>query len=136
MNFEEFDLHPTLMEGIRDLGYREPTPIQGKTLPACLDGKDVIGIAQTGTGKTAAFLLPIIHHLLQKEGTGTRAMILAPTRELATQIDDVRVGLSYHTGLSGCVVYGGADMANQTRALRGGPAIVAATPVLLTAPGQ
>ncbi len=128
MIFDEFGLHPTLMAGIRDMGYRDATPIQEKAIPACIEGRDVIGVAQTGTGKTAAFLLPILHRQLTISGTGTRALILAPTRELATQIDDVRLGLAYHTTLSGCVVYGGADMANQTRALRGGPNIVTATP--------
>ncbi|MFG0318327.1 MAG: DEAD/DEAH box helicase, partial [Planctomycetota bacterium JB042] len=128
MTFETFDLHPDLMAGVRDMGYRDPTPIQAKAIPAVMEGKDVIGVAQTGTGKTAAFLLPILHRLMSGTPHTTRALILAPTRELALQIDEVRLGLTYHTSLSGCCVYGGADMNNQTRALRGNPDVVTATP--------
>ena len=110
------------------MGYTEPTPIQAQAIPPSMEGKDVIGVAQTGTGKTAAFLLPILHQLQTGPEHTTRALIIAPTRELALQIDEVRVGLTYHTTFSGCCVYGGANMLNQTRALKGGPDVVTATP--------
>ncbi|MBI4879496.1 MAG: DEAD/DEAH box helicase, partial [Planctomycetes bacterium] len=128
MTFERFQLDPTLLLGVRDMGYSEPTTIQERTIPAVMRGTDVIGVAQTGTGKTAAFLLPILHRLLQGPPHTTRALIISPTRELAIQIDEMRLGLAYHTQLSGCVVYGGADILPQVRALKGGADIVTATP--------
>ena len=110
------------------MGYDEPTPIQKQTIPPIMEGRDVIGVAQTGTGKTAAFLLPILDSLLRGPSHVTRCLILAPTRELAMQIDDARMGLAYHTGLSGCVVYGGAPVIPQVTALKGGADVVTATP--------
>jgi len=128
VSFEPFALDPRLLSGIRDMGYDKPTPIQEQAIPQILTGRDVLGIAQTGTGKTAAFLLPVLHRLLQSQRGCTRCLILAPTRELAMQIEDNRIGLSYHAPLSGSIVYGGADYAAQERALKGKPDIVTATP--------
>ncbi len=128
MSFDRFNLHPSLMQGIRDMGYAEPTPIQEQAIPVVMTGRDLIAVAQTGTGKTAAFLLPILHRLMTGPPHVTRCLILAPTRELATQIDDNRVGLAYHTPLSGASVFGGADILPQARALKAGADIVVATP--------
>ncbi|MBK6941807.1 MAG: DEAD/DEAH box helicase [Planctomycetes bacterium] len=128
MSFDQFALDPRLLAGIRDMGYDKPTPIQEQAIPQILTGRDVLGIAQTGTGKTAAFLLPVLHRLLQSPRGSTRCLILAPTRELAMQIEDNRIGLSYHAPLSGSIVYGGADYNAQERALKGKPDIVTATP--------
>ena len=86
MSFESFDLDARVRAGIQTAGYREPTPIQQQAIPPILAGHDLLGIAQTGTGKTAAFILPILQRLLANPGRGVRALILAPTRELAEQI--------------------------------------------------
>ena len=128
LSFDQFNFHPSLLLGLKDMGYREPTPIQLKTIPAIMDGEDVIGVAQTGTGKTAAFMLPILNRLLEGPAQVTRCLIIAPTRELAIQIDEARMGLAYHSSLSGCVVYGGAPVLPQVTALKGGADVVTATP--------
>jgi ATP-dependent RNA helicase RhlE len=128
VTFDRFGLDPRLLSGIRDMGYATPTPIQEAAIPQILTGRDVLGIAQTGTGKTAAFLLPVLHRLLTGPRGITRCLILAPTRELATQIDENRQGLCYHAPLSGSIVYGGADYNAQERALKGKPDVVTATP--------
>ena len=128
MSFESFRFHPSIQLAVQDMGYSEPTPIQKQTIPAIMEGRDVIGVAQTGTGKTAAFLLPILERLIKGPSHVTRCLILAPTRELAMQIDDARLGLSYHTNLSGCVVYGGSPVLPQVTALKGGADVVTATP--------
>src|SRR5271166_1790263 len=99
MPFKDMGLHPLLLQAIRDMRYEEPTPIQAEAIPHILAGRDLIATAQTGTGKTAAFLLPILHHLLHKPLGKTQALIVTPTRELAQQIDDVCVALAYHTKL-------------------------------------
>ena len=110
MKFEDFGLDARLLEGINAIGYREATPIQEKAIPPILSGKDIIGSAQTGTGKTAAFLLPIIDLILRSEHDGNiRALIVVPTRELAVQIDQQMEGLSYFTGISSIAVFGGSD---------------------------
>jgi ATP-dependent RNA helicase RhlE len=127
--FESFQLHPALLSGIRDLGFVRPTPIQAQAIPAILSGRDVIGYAPTGTGKTAAFVLPILHRLLQRPGRGhLRALILAPTRELALQSMEHLRALSRHVHLVGAAIFGGVPMEPQIKALARGVDIVSATP--------
>ena len=124
----EFDLIPALAEAVADMGYTRPTPIQAQGIPVALAGRDLIGCAATGTGKTAAFLLPILQRLQEPRDVGCRALILSPTRELALQIDEQVLALGYHVGLSAVAVVGGVDMRPQERALRAGCEIVVATP--------
>jgi ATP-dependent RNA helicase RhlE len=124
----EFDLIPALAEAVADMGYTRPTPIQAQGIPVVLAGRDLIGCASTGTGKTAAFLLPILQRLQGRRDAGCRALILSPTRELALQIDEQVLALGYHVGLSAVAVVGGVDMRPQERALRDGCEIVVATP--------
>ncbi|HVS36813.1 MAG TPA: DEAD/DEAH box helicase [Gemmataceae bacterium] len=128
MPFTKLGLHPSLVRATRDMRYAEPTPVQAEAIPAVLAGRDLIATAQTGTGKTAAFVLPILHALLGKPRSVTQALILTPTRELAQQIDDVLLGLAYHTPLRGGIVVGGAAMGPQEKALRAGVELVVATP--------
>ncbi|MBK8428370.1 MAG: DEAD/DEAH box helicase [Lewinellaceae bacterium] len=111
MNFTEFDLHPDLLDGIDALNFTTATPIQEKAIPLILEGKDIIGVAQTGTGKTAAFVLPILNEIIESgESNFTQAaLVIVPTRELATQIDQVVAAYSYFTGVSSIAVYGGGD---------------------------
>lgn len=126
--FDRFGLDKALNRGVRGAGFDRPRPIQTETIPAILDGRDVLGLAQTGTGKTAAFALPILDRLLQERRRGPRALILAPTRELATQIaDEIRV-LSRNTKLKLVIIYGGVSAKNQINALRHGPEIVVGCP--------
>jgi ATP-dependent RNA helicase RhlE len=128
--FGTLALDPRLLSGIRDLGWTDTRPVQSGVIPLALHGHDVIASAETGTGKTAAFLIPILQRFL-REGARpakTRALILAPTRELAVQIEDQVQGLTYHTTVSSVAVYGGVEMAAQEFALRAGVDIVVATP--------
>src|SRR5216683_2008807 len=97
MPFKSLGLHPLLLQACREMHYDQPTPVQAEAIPAILAGRDLIATAQTGTGKTAAFLLPILHQLLGLRRGTTRALVITPTRELAQQIDDVCVGMAYHT---------------------------------------
>ncbi|MCI4345970.1 MAG: DEAD/DEAH box helicase [Thermoplasmata archaeon] len=126
--FEEMPLHPTLRRGIAEMGYLEPTPIQRDAIPAAIGGRDLIGTAQTGTGKTAAFLLPILERLLSAPRGRIHALVLTPTRELALQAIGFLEVLGKHAGLRSVVVYGGVGMGEQERGLRGGAEIVVATP--------
>jgi len=128
MPFKSMGLHPSLVQATRDMRYAEPTPIQAEAIPAILAGRDLIGTAQTGTGKTAAFLLPILHQLLALPRGTTRVLVITPTREFAQQIDDVCLGLAYHTNLRVGVLVGGAPMGKQEKALRAGVEILLATP--------
>lgn len=128
MNFESFNLHPSIMSGVRELGYVTPTPIQLQAIPPILQGQDLVGLAQTGTGKTAAFALPILQRLLQGRRDLVRALIIAPTRELAEQIHDATQGLGKQTRLRSVTVYGGVNMTPQIRKLRGKAEIVVACP--------
>ncbi len=128
MPFKALGLHPLLVQATREMRYAEPTPIQGQAIPAILAGRDLLATAQTGTGKTAAFLLPILHQLLGLPRGTTRALIVTPTRELAQQIDDVCLGLAYHTGLRVGLLVGGSPMGPQEKALRAGVEILLATP--------
>jgi ATP-dependent RNA helicase RhlE len=128
MPFTGLHLHPSLLKGIRELGFARPTPIQAEAIPAGLAGRDVLACAQTGTGKTAAFLLPILHRLLDRPRRTTRALVLTPTRELAAQILEDFNALAVHTPLTGAAVYGGVSMGPQEHAFRAGVDVMVATP--------
>jgi len=128
VNFELFNLQPSIMAGVKALGYTTPTPIQLQAIPPVLQGQDVVGLAQTGTGKTAAFMLPILQRLLQGQRGCVRALIIAPTRELAEQIHETAQGLGKQTKLHSATVYGGVGMAPQIQKLRGKTEIVVACP--------
>ena len=137
MDFTEFDLHPDLLDGIDALNFKSATPIQEKAIPLILQGKDLIGVAQTGTGKTAAFVLPILNEILESgESNYTQALVIVPTRELAIQIDQVVAAYSYFTGVSSIAVFGGGDGKSFTQeklALTSGADIIIATPGRLIA---
>ncbi|MBI5951121.1 MAG: DEAD/DEAH box helicase [Chloroflexi bacterium] len=128
MNFEQFNLDSRLMVGIKKAGYDTATPIQEAAIPAALRGRDIIGTAQTGTGKTAAFVLPILNKLLSGQRNVTRALIVTPTRELAEQIHDVIKELSTGTRLKSVTIYGGVGANPQIQALRSGAEIIVACP--------
>ncbi|MFN2377789.1 MAG: DEAD/DEAH box helicase [Candidatus Binatia bacterium] len=128
MSFSSLGLHPSLVRSIESRGYTTPTPIQKDAIVAAVEGRDVLGCAATGSGKTAAFLLPILHHLLENPRRGTRALILAPTRELASQIVEEAQIFAKGTPLRAAVVVGGVGMRPQEQALRSGVDIVVATP--------
>jgi ATP-dependent RNA helicase RhlE len=126
--FTTFHLHPDLLRGVRDLGFTRPTPIQTEAIPTVMGGRDLLACAQTGSGKTAAFLLPILHRLMDKPRRTTRTLILTPTRELAAQILEDLDALSVHTPLTGAAVYGGVSMGPQEHAFRSGADVIVATP--------
>src|SRR5438445_3910081 len=128
MPFKSLGLHPLLVQAVAEMRYTEPTPIQAQAIPVVLAGRDLIATAQTGTGKTAAFLLPILTQLMALPRGTTRALIITPTRELAQQIDDVCLGLAYHTPLRVGLLVGGSPMGPQEKALRAGVEVVIATP--------
>ncbi|RYG04072.1 MAG: DEAD/DEAH box helicase [Chitinophagaceae bacterium] len=132
MNFNEFGLHESLVEGIEATGYENATPVQERVIPLILQGKDLIASAQTGTGKTAAYLLPIINLILESPSDDQiNALVIVPTRELAVQIAQNLEGLSYFTSISSIAVYGGGDGANfsaEKQALSRGADIVICTP--------
>jgi len=129
LNFEQFNLDSRLMVGIKKAGYETATPIQEASIPAALRGRDIIGTAQTGTGKTAAFVLPILHRLLfDGPRNVTRVVIVTPTRELAEQIHDVVKALSAGTKLRSATIYGGVGPAPQVKALRDGAEILIVCP--------
>src|SRR5438132_9897234 len=128
MPFKSLGLHPLLVQAVAEMRYAEPTPIQSEAIPTILAGRDLVATAQTGTGKTAAFLLPILHDLLGLQRGTTQALIVTPTRGLAQQIDDVCLGLAYHTPIRVGLLVGGAPMGPQEKALRAGVEVVIATP--------
>ncbi|MCX6550759.1 MAG: DEAD/DEAH box helicase [Acidobacteria bacterium] len=129
IEFASLELDSRLRSGVADRGFVRTTPVQSAVFPAVFAGSDLIACAETGTGKTAAFLLPIMQRLLATPSTGViRVLVLAPTRELAVQIEDDFTGFSYHTTLTGVAVYGGVDGDIQARALRACPDVVVATP--------
>jgi len=128
MAFTSFGLHPDLLRGVKELGFTRPTQIQTDAIPPAMAGKDILAAAATGSGKTAAFLLPILQRLIGKKRGMTRALILTPTRELAAQIDEQLRDLSIHTPISGAAVYGGVGMGPQEHAFRTGVDIIVATP--------
>lgn len=137
MNFTDFNLDPDLMDGLDALNFKTPTPIQERAIPIILEGKDLIGVAQTGTGKTAAFVLPVLHKILtSNEAHYTQALVIVPTRELAVQIEKVIEAYSYFTGVSSIAIYGGgkgAEFTQEKTALTSGADIVIATPGRLIA---
>jgi len=128
MPFSSFGLHPDLLRGIKEMGFTRPTPIQQDAIPPGLQGRDVLACAMTGSGKTAAFLLPILHRLMPKRRGVTRALILTPTRELAAQIEEHLSQLAVHTPMSGAAVFGGVGMGPQEHAFRTGVDVIVATP--------
>jgi ATP-dependent RNA helicase RhlE len=128
MTFAALALDPGLLRGLHDLGFSRPTPIQKSAIPPALEGRDLVACASTGSGKTAAFLLPIAHHLIPMKRGATRALVLTPTRELAAQIADQLTELAVHTPVTGAAVYGGVGMGPQEHALRSGVDIIIATP--------
>jgi ATP-dependent RNA helicase RhlE len=128
MSFSDFALHPTLLRGVADLGFEAPTPIQRAAIPAGLEGRDVLACAMTGSGKTAAFMLPILQRLLGGSRGATRALILTPTRELAAQIEEHGRALGRHAGIRIASVIGGVAPGPQEQALRRGVDVVVATP--------
>ncbi|MDH3999145.1 MAG: DEAD/DEAH box helicase [Desulfuromonadales bacterium] len=128
MEFKEFNLHPQVAVGISAANYVNPTPIQQQAIPKIMDGCDVMGLAQTGTGKTAAFALPILHRLAPGKCGGVRALIVAPTRELAEQIHSSIESLGQETGLRSITVYGGVNVKPQISKLKQGADIVVACP--------
>jgi ATP-dependent RNA helicase RhlE len=128
MPFTTLKLHPDLLKGIRELGFTRPTPIQSDAIPPAASGRDVLACAQTGSGKTAAFLLPILNRLLTKTRRTTRALVLTPTRELAAQILEDFNAFAVHTPLTGAAVYGGVGMGPQEHAFRSGVDVIVATP--------
>src|SRR3989338_8253922 len=131
MSFDTLGLHSNILKGIHDLGFIRPTPVQKEAIPPILEGKDVIACAQTGTGKTAAFVLPILHRLMTEphpKAKGLRALIVAPTRELAMQSMQHLQDLSRYVPLSGHTIYGGVPMGPQIKALKEGVDIISATP--------
>jgi superfamily II DNA/RNA helicase len=136
MKFSELNLHASLMEGLDAMGFEEATPIQQQSIPALIEGRDIIGCAQTGTGKTAAFLIPVIEHVLKSKNTGVKALVIAPTRELAIQIDQQLQGLGYFGGVSSIAIYGGKDGTSwdfEKSSLQGGADVIICTPGRLIA---
>src|SRR4029077_18324415 len=128
MPFSAFGLDPSIVRAIRELGFTRPTPVQQEAIPPALAGRDVLACAMTGSGKTAAFLLPIMQRLLAKRRHRTRALVLTPTRELAAQIDQHLAELAVHTPLTGAAVFGGVGMGSQEHAFRSGVDVLVATP--------
>jgi ATP-dependent RNA helicase RhlE len=128
MEFNEFDLHPNVVAGVKAAGYVMPTPIQAQAIPPVLMGHDVMGLAQTGTGKTAAFVLPILHRLMQGPRGRVRALIIAPTRELAEQTHEAFGSLGQQTRLRSATVYGGVGMKQQIQKIKNGVEIIVACP--------
>ena len=128
MDFRSLDLHPDLLRGLKDLGFTRPTPIQSDAIPPALAGRDLLACAMTGSGKTAAFLLPILHKLIDRPRGTTRALVLTPTRELAAQIAEDLEGLAVHTPITAAAVFGGVGMGPQEHAFRSGVDVIVATP--------
>ncbi|MFM7533234.1 MAG: DEAD/DEAH box helicase, partial [Rubrivivax sp.] len=135
LRFDSLALDPKLLRAVADSGYTQLTPIQAKAIPIVLAGRDVMGAAQTGTGKTAAFTLPLLQKMLRHENASAsparhpvRALVLAPTRELADQVAENVKKYAKHSALRSVVVFGGVDMKPQTEALRAGVEVLIATP--------
>lgn len=131
MKFNEFNLHDDILDALYDMGFDDATEIQVKTIPIILEGHDLIACAQTGTGKTAAFMLPVIEKISALPSGKTRALVIVPTRELAIQTEQQTQGFSYYAGTTSCSLYGGGDgkeWETQRKALEGGVDIIVATP--------
>jgi ATP-dependent RNA helicase RhlE len=126
--FSHLHLHPSLLKGLRDLGFPRPTPIQAEAIPPALAGKDLLASAMTGSGKTAAFLLPILHKLIDRPRGTTRVLVLTPTRELAAQILEDLNDLAVHTPVTAAAIYGGVGMGPQAHAFRSGVDVIVGTP--------
>jgi ATP-dependent RNA helicase RhlE len=126
--FAHLKLHPSLLKGIKELGFARPTPIQADAIPPALAGRDVLACAMTGSGKTAAFLLPILHRLIDKPRRTTRALVLTPTRELAAQILEDLNDIAVHTPITAAAIFGGVGMGPQEHAFRSGVDVLVATP--------
>ena len=136
MKFSDFNFESSLQEGLDSMGFENPTPIQEQAIPIILNNKDLIGCAQTGTGKTAAFLLPVLNKLAQHPTDTTNTLIIVPTRELALQIDQALQGFSYFTSVSSLAIYGGSDgsaFERERHALSNGANVIIATPGRLMA---
>jgi ATP-dependent RNA helicase RhlE len=136
LDFNQFNFDPGLMEGLSSMGFNKPTPIQEQSIPVILSGKDIIACAQTGTGKTAAYVLPILHKVLSAKKRHLNTLILCPTRELALQIDQQIEGFAYFISVSSIAIYGGGDgvvWEQQKKALKEGADIIIATPGRLIA---
>lgn len=136
MTFNDFNFDPQLLEGLLSMGYTKPTPIQEQAIPVILENRDLIACAQTGTGKTAAYILPILNKIIHTDHRHLNTLVLAPTRELAQQIDQQIEGFAYFIGVSSIPVYGGGDGATweqQRKALDHGADIIIATPGRLIA---
>ena len=128
MSFKDYQFHPQINAGITSCGYTTPTPIQKEAIPSVLDGRDILGLAQTGTGKTAAFVLPLLQRLVSDPGKKIRALIVAPTRELAEQIH-VNIGqMAQHTNIRSVVIYGGVGKQPQIKGVQAGAQIIVACP--------
>ena len=128
MNFSKFELDPSLLKGIKELGFSRPTPIQSDAIPPAMQGKDLLACASTGSGKTAAFSLPILHKLIARPRRTTRALIVTPTRELALQIVEQIDAIAVHTPVTAAAIIGGVGMGPQEHAFRSGTDILVATP--------
>lgn len=128
MEFQKFNLHPHVAAGVTAAGYVKPTPVQKQAIPHVMAGRDVMGLAQTGTGKTAAYSLPVLHRLMKGARRKVRALVIVPTRELAEQINDSIRNLGRQTRLRSVTVYGGVGMTPQIERLRSGVEIVVACP--------
>ncbi len=128
MSFKSFYFHPQINAGISAVGYDNPTAIQEQSIPSILEGKDLLGLAQTGTGKTAAFVLPMLQHLMRGQRGKLRALIISPTRELAEQTNQAIRALARKTGIRSVTIYGGVSPQLQIRGLRGGAEIAVACP--------
>ena len=128
MSFSSFELHPSLLRGVQSMGFAAPTPIQQQSVPPAIAGRDLLACAMTGSGKTAAFLLPIVQRLIDRPRGTTRALILTPTRELAAQIEEHLRALAAFTKVTGAAVFGGVGMGPQEAAFRRGVDILVATP--------
>ncbi|MSR82998.1 MAG: DEAD/DEAH box helicase [Candidatus Latescibacteria bacterium] len=128
MAFNDLKLHPDLLKGLKELGFTRPTPIQADAIPPAMEGRDMLACAMTGSGKTAAFLLPILHRLIDKPRGTTRALVITPTRELAAQVLEDLNDLAVHTPITGAAIFGGVSMGPQEHAFRSGVDVIVATP--------
>jgi ATP-dependent RNA helicase RhlE len=126
--FRSLKLHPDLLRGIKELGFVKPTPIQADAIPPAMEGRDVLACAMTGSGKTAAFLLPILHHLIDAKRGTTHALVITPTRELAAQVAQELNELAVHTPITAATIFGGVGMQPQEHAFRSGVDVIVATP--------
>lgn len=128
MRFTDFNLSTEVLDGVLDMGFDTPTEIQQQAIPIALSGKNLLGTSFTGSGKTAAFVIPVIQKILNSPKSGIQALVLAPTRELAQQIDEQFMALGYHANISSACVYGGSDWSAQEKAMKAGVNVVVATP--------